>query len=262
MFRRIRIVVLLLILATVAQSAWLAKSRATDWRSSLQVVIYPLNGDGSDVVAGYLERLREEHFEPIEAFLEEEAKRYGIATLRPVDVSLAPVIAGLPPPAPHDGNPLKVMGWSLQMRFWAWRNDPYQGPRPQVKIFVLYHDANNNERVENSLGLEKGMIGIVHAFGAKRMAAQNNVVIAHELLHTLGASDKYDPATNRPLYPDGYAEPERKPLHPQDAAEIMGGRTPLSDAEAEIPASLQEVVVGPRTAREINWIAAASQPGN
>jgi len=42
----------------------------------------------------------------------------------------------------------------------------------------------------------------------------------------------------------------------------MGGRTPLSDAEAEIPASLQEVVVGPATAREINWIAAASPPRN
>jgi len=40
------------------------------------------------------------------------------------------------------------------------------------------------------------------------------VVIAHELLHTVGATDKYDPATNESSLPEGYAEPDKIPLFP------------------------------------------------
>ena len=85
------------------------------------------------------------------------------------------------------------------------------------------------------------------------MSRQNNVVIAHEFLHTLGATDKYDPATNQPLFPDGYANPDLDPLLPQRFAEIMAGRTPLSRNEAETPASLVDALIGNKTAQEINW---------
>jgi hypothetical protein len=57
-----------------------------------------------------------------------------------------------------------------------------------------------------------------------------------------------------PAYPDGYAEPDKAPLLPQDFAEIMGGRIPRSQHEAEIPESLDQVLVGAATAREINWL--------
>ena len=56
-----------------------------------------------------------------------------------------------------------------------------------------------------------------------------------------------------PLYPAGYAEPQRQPPLPQRRAEIMGGRIPLSQTEAKMPRSLGEVVIGPYTAAEINW---------
>jgi hypothetical protein len=77
--------------------------------------------------------------------------------------------------------------------------------------------------------------------------------MAHEVLHTLGATDKYDPVTNMPIFPFGYAEPDRAPLHPQDKAELMGGRVPRSPREAEIPRDLSQVVIGPATALEIGW---------
>jgi hypothetical protein len=79
-------------------------------------------------------------------------------------------------------------------------------------------------------------------------------VIVHEFLHTLGASDKYDPATNQPIYPQGYAIPDQLPLLPQRFAEIMAGRTPVSQNMAEIPAGLNEAVIGKETAVEINWM--------
>ena len=64
------------------------------------------------------------------------------------------------------------------------------------------------------------------------------MVIAHEILHTLGASDKYDLATLAPLYPGGYAEPERDPLYPQSFAEIMAGRYAADAHTFEMPESL------------------------
>ncbi|MGZ5802356.1 MAG: hypothetical protein ACXWJZ_17215, partial [Burkholderiaceae bacterium] len=67
-------------------------------------------------------------------------------------------------------------------------------------------------------------------------------------------TDKYDLATNQPIFPEGYADPDLKPLLPQQSAEIMGGRTPITQTEAEIPASLNKVVIGQKTAQEINWL--------
>jgi hypothetical protein len=85
------------------------------------------------------------------------------------------------------------------------------------------------------------------------MTRANNVVIAHEILHTLGASDKYDLATLAPLYPIGYAEPAQNPLYPQTLTEIMAGRYAIDAQNSEMPESLTEVRVGEATALEIRW---------
>ena len=47
-----------------------------------------------------------------------------------------------------------------------------------------------------------------------------------------------------------------EPRYPQEFAEIMGGRIPLSPTQAEMPRSLLETMVGERTAREIGWLKA------
>ncbi len=96
------------------------------------------------------------------------------------------------------------------------------------------------------------MIGIINAFADKSHRGSNQVVIVHELMHTLGAGDKYD-ASNMPLHPQGYAEPGRQPLLPQRKAEIMGGRIPLSPQQAKMPQSLADVTIGAYSAAEINW---------
>jgi len=107
--------------------------------------------------------------------------------------------------------------------------------------------------VPHSVGMQKGLVGVVHAFADRNMTRTNNVVIAHEILHTLGASDKYNPETLSPLFPIGYAEPERDPLHPQTLTEVMAGRYAIDAQTFEMPATLDEVVVGAATALEIGW---------
>jgi hypothetical protein len=79
------------------------------------------------------------------------------------------------------------------------------------------------------------------------------MVVTHELLHTLGASDKYDPGTGQPLAPQGLGDPDQSPLYPQRTGEIMAGRVATTSRTAAIPASLAEMTVGPATAREIGW---------
>ena len=126
-------------------------------------------------------------------------------------------------------------------------------------VFVLYHDPALTPVVPHSLGLEQGLIGVVYAFATPDMDGTNGVVIAHELLHTVGATDKYDPQTDAPSFPSGYGDPRQTPLYPQVTAELMAGRRVLSPRQLEQPRDLDEVVVGPATALEIGWIRAATR---
>ena len=66
--------------------------------------------------------------------------------------------------------------------------------------------------------------------------------------------DKYDLSNNLPQYPDGFAEPDKAPLYPQDFAEIMAGRLPISETRAESPKNLTQTLICYKTAREIGWM--------
>lgn len=252
MFRKIRIAILLLILVIVAGNAWLTRLRTTDWDIPLEAVIYPVNGDGSEAAAAYIAALEKDDFVPLARFVAAEAERYLVALAEPLTLELVRGVKTLPPAAPFRGGLLNIMTWSLRMRWWAWRADLYDGPA-NIRIFVLYFDPAINKELDHSLGLKEGMLCVVKAFADYRFTARNNVIIAHELLHTLGATDKYDVQTGQPLFPAGYAEPERRPLHPQEMAEIMGGLVALEADRGEMPAGLAQTLIGPVTAREIGW---------
>ena len=253
-FRTIRITILLLILFFVSMNTWLTQLRSTDWDESLWVVVYPVNGDNSPATQTYIDTLSRDAFRSIESFLGTESKRYGMSISDPVTVRLAAQVTDHPPLPPINGSTLSVMLFSLKLRFWAYINDNFDGPKPDVQMFVVYHDPDTHNRLRHSLGIQKGMIGVVNAYAGRALAQRNNVVIAHEFLHTLGASDKYDRTNNQPIYPDGYAEPDRAPLHPQRKAEIMAGRIPLSEQHAVMPKSFVTSSIGAKTAREIRWI--------
>lgn len=254
MWRKLRIAILLFVLATVAQAAWIARGRTTEWNNTVRVAIYPIPGDSSSVTEQYIGSLQRPDFEAIEKFFSSEAAGYGVAVRKPIEIALAPVIAARPPAPPFGGNRLEIGLWSLQLRYWAWRHDDYRGPKPDVRIFVSYFDPAAHTRLAHSTGLQKGLIGVVNAFARADMEGANNVVIAHELMHTFGATDKYEIGSNRPRFPDGFADPHAVPLYPQTHAELMAGRIPISEDRAETPAGMDEVAVGILTAREINWI--------
>ena len=255
MFKAIRIIVLLLILLIVAVNTWLSQSRSTDWNDSLWVKIYPINADGSDVVDKYIANLDADDFTSIEAFIEREAKRYGKVISQPVRMELGLPIREQPPEIDNGAGAIGIMLWSLKMRWWASNTAGEQDDiSPDVRMFVRYHHPDRVLVLENSVGLQKGMFGIVNGYAGRRHRGANSVIIAHEFLHTLGATDKYDPASGQPNEPNGLGEPDKSPLYPQKFAEIMGGRVALAADDAVIPRGLKYALIGPITAREINLI--------
>jgi hypothetical protein len=253
MFKKLRVLILLYILLMVAAGGWLNKARTTDWNEPLEVVVYAINGDKSSATQKYIDNIENSDFNDIEVFFQREAERYNLALKKPVDVSYAGELNEKPPMPPHGGSPLSTLIWSLKLRYWAWKNDDYPYPE-DIQIFVIYFDPEKTKAVDHSLGLQKGLIGVVNAFASKDMKKSNHVVIAHELLHTVGAIDKYDPDTNQPIYPVGFADSEQEPLFPQEKAEIMAGRIAINDSEAKQPEKLKQVVLNEATAIEINWI--------
>ena len=254
MFKALRIFILLFIFTVVALGAWRAKTQSVEWKYTLPVNIYLINGDDSTASTDFLRSLTVEDFKPIATFMRDEAARYGRSANASIEIRLGGLINTQPPAPPRNGSALEVIAWSLKMRWWVFRNTDAVGPSPQVKMFLLFFDPAQSPRLAHSTGLQKGLIGRVNVFASRDMVKQNNVVITHEFLHTLGATDKYDPATNQPIYPDGYANPDLKPLLPQRYAEIMAGRTPMSQTEAVTPTSLDDALIGSKTAQEINWL--------
>ncbi len=254
MWRNLRVAVLLLVLLWAAAHTWIERTASTTWKEPLWVGIFPVNGDGSQVVQSYIEALDDRAFTDIEAFVAREAHRYGRNLAEPVHITRYPQLKQIPPQLRRDAGMLDTALWSLKLRWFAWRALDFGGRAPpRVRLLVMYHDPGTLEVVPDSHGMQKGLIGVVHGFARRAQDGDNSIVIAHELLHTLGATDKYDPATGQPLFPAGYGDPQQKPLYPQEKTEIMAGRQAMSERESQMPPALSGVVVGSATAAEIRW---------
>jgi hypothetical protein len=252
-FKRLRILILLLILLMVALTTWQDRYRSTRWREALYVAIYPIAADDSAVTLRYVAALDADRFKAIDDFFVREARRHGLAESEPVKTRLRAELHDRPPQRAPDAGVLATAWWSLKLRYWAWRVSGHVNEPEDIRMFVLYHDPALTPEVPHSLGLTKGLIGVVYAFAAPEMNGANNVVIAHELLHTVGAGDKYLPGSDAPRFPEGFGDPGQVPLYPQRTAEIMAGRRMLSADRWQQAETLEEVVIGPATALEIRW---------
>ncbi|MEJ8568462.1 hypothetical protein [Elongatibacter sediminis] len=252
LFKLIRIVILLSILFVMVVGAWLAEGRLARWERPIWITVYPVMASGDAETEDYAARLDASAFQEINAFLDRELALYGVQLTPPVHFQIAPVSHEIPPTLPDQNEPARIAIWSLKMRWWAWRRQHQDGLiDSDIQMFVLYHKVGGHSEINMSVGMRKGMYGVVKAYAGRQHESRNQVVIAHELLHVLGATDKYVLSTGNPEYPFGYAEPDKKPLFPQTLAEIMGGRIPLSAFDAVMPDSLRDCRIGQQTAEEI-----------
>jgi hypothetical protein len=252
--KRLRVAALLYVLLFVAAAQFFTARNATDWDAPLWVDIYTVAGDEHAATRRFVDGVNAMEFADAEAFLAREARRYGVGLEQPFKLRLiGEHKADLPQLAANAGA-IDVLLWSLRMRWLATRlRWQAEGPSGDIIVFAVFHEPAEGVALDRSTALHKGLIAVPHLFATREARATNQIVLAHELLHTLRATDKYLPASNAPSYPDGYAEPQARPLLPQRKAELMAGRIPLDERRAQMPRSLDEVVIGEATAREIGW---------
>jgi hypothetical protein len=127
------------------------------------------------------------------------------------------------------------------------------------RIYLLLTPPSDRALVEG-MSEHGGRVGYARAELDSESVDIALFVAAHELLHTLGALDHYGP-DGRALVPDGLAEPALEPRYPQRFAEIMARERPLSETSEARLVSLDELGVGPATAREIGWSRGEPAPG-
>ena len=258
--RYARYLILLLILLGLTVHNLYVYTKVRSWQNTLSVAVYPSNGDGLAATEDYIRSLTQQDVQEIAEFINSEARRYGVKEVQAIDVQLGADDVGSPPRPPRSRNVFSNIYWSLYFRGWAnFKLYTSEESVPDIALFVVFFDPTKTERLGHSIGLAGSMIALINVFADRQYQGSNNVVITHELLHTVGASDKYDAATNLPSFPHGFANPERSPLYPQTQAEIMGGRIPLAVDRAVMPSSLQEIIVGRSTALEMRWPVASAE---
>ena len=123
-----------------------------------------------------------------------------------------------------------------------------------VRVYVVY-GGTDFDIASHSRGSETGRVAVVFISLDELNPGYPLATIAHEVGHTLGATDKYAFDTSRATHPEGYVEPFAKPLYPQSFAELMAVDIPLSKTMEREVQDLTQVRVGHRTAAEMGWIS-------
>ncbi|MBX3201166.1 MAG: hypothetical protein KF894_23710 [Labilithrix sp.] len=229
----------------------------TAWDRSLDVAIVLVDAPGAaPATAAAVQALRE-RTPALEARLAEEMARHGRAGPPPFRFRVFGPIAGAPAsPAPAGDGVVDLAKQALAMRTWLGEVDPRAGVEPDHFDARVYVAVRSPER-ETSASVEGrseqgGRIGFVDVELDETMVDLALFVVAHELLHTLGAEDSYD-ANGRALVPAGLVEPDLQPRYPQRFAEVMARNRPVSPGSEVPPGSLDELGVGDVTARAIGW---------
>ena len=255
-FKLIRVVFLMSILFVILLSTWMTERRMAAWERPILVTIFPIVADDNPATLQYVKELDVESFSEVNRFMDRESRPYGFTVTPAFRFQIAPPGFELPPPIPAQFDPVAVGWWSLKMRWWSWMKDLNSDlVTPDIQMFVLYQSLDAKSESGISVGMRKGRYGIVRAYAREMSDETNLIVFTHEMLHVLGATDKYVLTTGEPIFPQGYAEPEKRPLFPQHKAEIMGGRTPINSFSSVMPDSLDECRIGKLTAEEIGFLA-------
>jgi hypothetical protein len=257
LFFRIRVGVLLFVLfVVVLYTIRDIRSRRArnEWDHTLAVAVVLLRE--GDVDAQSVEALRA-RAPALADRLAGEMRRYRPGTTIPPFrfKVFGPIDGAPPPPVATAEGAVDLAKQSVALAQWVREVDPRAGVDPDLydtRIYVTVRRARANDRafIEGQ-SEENGRIGVVQVDLDAAMVDLALFGVAHELMHTLGASDRYD-ARGRTIIPDGLPEPDRG--YPQRFAEIMARNRVIAPNQERVPDSIDEIAVGRTTAIEIGWI--------
>lgn len=258
-----RVAVLSLVLAGIllyaARDAWARRAR-NRWDRTLDVAIVLVQAPGAgavdpEAVAGVRARAPE-----LAARLAAEHRRHAPASAlaAPFHVEVFGITgAAEPAPTIGDGGAWDALTYAWRLRRWVADVDARASVASaafDARIYVVARkpESEVRSRVEGR-SEHGGWVGLVEVELAPDMTDLALSVAAHEMLHTLGAEDHYD-ASGALRVPEGLAEPSRVPLYPQRFAEVMARGRAVAPGREVLLETLDELAVGPATAREIGWL--------
>jgi hypothetical protein len=258
-FFYVRVALLLGVLVVVVAYAFQdVRSRRArkSWDHTLRIAVVVLRKGPLDDAA--VDALRD-RAPALEAKLESELHRYKPGAPKPFSFTVqGPVDLVKPAPVAGDGViDLASHAWNLH----RWANEVDSRAKIDAaafdsRIYVTAQPPTGKVHMVEGASEQGGRVGVVSIDLDTQAVVVDFAlsVIAHELLHTLDATDKYG-ADGRATIPDGLAEPELSPRIPQRFVEIMTRGRPISSDEERSLDTLDELSIGPATAREIGWSA-------
>jgi hypothetical protein len=259
-FFRLRVTLLLLLLVGVllwAGNDWWRRRERNSWKQALRVALVLV--EQQPIASETTRALSSRAFE-LEQRLNREYVRHADRGRAPSAFSIivkGPIASRADPPRVAEQDLWGLVRHSYAL--WQWTRDidrraDVEWRGYDARIYLVLRPAQHEmPALVEGESEDGGRIGVAQADIRDDTLDFALFVAAHELFHTLGASDKYDDA-GRASFPDGFAKPEQAPLFPQPGAEIMARNLPLSPTSERPPDTLAELFVGVATAREIGWV--------
>jgi hypothetical protein len=228
-----------------------------DWDRPLEVALVLV--EEQPLAPGTVEAFRE-RIPALETKLEAEFRKYdpGGPEL-PIRFFVYGPISAKPPPVPDpEAGVLGQLVDAVRRRVYTHRLDRLANSVPfgfDSRVYVVAKPPRSAKQCGiEGFGEQGGRQGFVRVELDRTMIDYSLFVIVHELFHTLGATDKYG-VSGDTMYPDGFVAPNRVPVYPQPAADVMAHGRPIARGVDVLPHDLSHLGVGPATARELRWLA-------
>jgi hypothetical protein len=223
------------------------------WDHTLAIAVVVIRNGAVDDAA--IEALRE-RAPALEDRLTSELHRYKPNAPKPFKLTVLGPAIGAPsaPEAPGDGL-LNLAAHAWDLHRWTSDVDSRVNLAARAydsRVYVTVQPPTSKKHMIEGTSEQGGRVGVVTVDLDGSTVDFAWSVIAHELFHTLDATDHYD-SGGKAKIPEGLAEPDLSPRFPQRFVEIMTRGKPVSPSEEEVLDTLDELGVGPVTAREIGW---------
>lgn len=245
---------ILVVVLLYAGSTVLRRRARNDWTRTLNVALVLVRVGKVDDAA--VEALRARTW-ALEEVLARELHRYRTSPAKPFAfVVRGPTDVATPPPEPQGDGVVALLRSTWDRSRWVDAVDRAAGLKASAydaRIYLVVRAPQQaTARFVEGASEQGGGVGTIEVELDDTMVDHALFVAVHELMHTLGALDKYD-ETGRVLVPRGLAEPDAVPQVPQAFVEVMARTRPAEGGVEKAPERIEELRVNAFTAAEIGW---------
>lgn len=128
-------------------------------------------------------------------------------------------------------------------------------------IWIHFVEAKQFEQFTESWSSRNDNMSVVKCYTNPGTIETNIMIVLHEFAHLVGAEDHYDPESGFPTNPEGLVEPFSETPYAQNYGELMAGRIPGSEGQADLVRALMNLRLGLYTAYEMGLVDEAPDAG-